>query len=429
MREKLDEILRLATQKGASDIHLKAGIIPVIRKHGQLRPLSSSLVALTGDDIESMAYSIMDDDQRTHFAKHKDIDLSYGLSGFGRFRMNVLKQRGTVRMVIRYIPDRIQSIEELNLPDTLTKIASEERGLVLVTGATGSGKTSTLAAMIDSINRTQSKHILMIEDPTEFLVKDRKSIITQRELGTDTVSFSQSLRAALRQDPDVILVGEMRDKETIEVALLAAETGHLVLSTLHTLDAHETVNRILSGFDSNQQMQIRLQLASVLKAVVSQRLCVKKDGTGFIPALEILMNNPRVAECITDPQRTGELKQIMEESKNAWGMITFDQHLMELVNTGQITYEEALKTSTSPENFAIRYSGVSQMDGQKWSADSTEYKKRIQDNWQQLEAVDVETQLHEIGKNTGKDEKPPSIKKKASGDILGSIFGNKKPKK
>jgi twitching motility protein PilT len=429
LREKLDEILRLATQKGASDIHLKAGIIPVIRKHGNLRPLSSSLVALTGDDIEGMAYSIMDDDQRTHFAKHKDIDLSYGLSGFGRFRMNVLKQRGTVRMVIRYIPDRIQSVEELNLPDTLNKIASEERGLVLVTGATGSGKTSTLAAMIDSINRTQSKHILMIEDPTEFLVKDRKSIITQRELGTDTVSFSQSLRAALRQDPDVILVGEMRDKETIEVALLAAETGHLVLSTLHTLDAHETVNRILSGFDSNQQMQIRLQLASVLKAVVSQRLCVKKDGTGFIPALEILMNNPRVAECITDPKRTGELKKIMEESKNAWGMITFDQHLMELVNTGKITYEEALKTSTSPENFAIRYSGVSQMDGQKWSADSTEYKKRIQDNWQKLESVDVETQLHEIGKNVGKDEKPPSIKKKASGDILGSIFGNKKSKK
>ncbi len=432
MREQLDEILRLATQKGASDIHLKAGIIPVIRKHGVLRPLSSSLQALTGQDIEDMAFSIMDEDQKAHFKKVKDIDMSYGLSGFGRFRMNVLKQRGTVRMVIRYIPDRIQTIQELSLPDSLAKIASEERGLVLVTGATGSGKTSTLAAMIDSINRTQSKHILMIEDPTEFLVKDRKSIITQRELGTDTNSFSQSLRAALRQDPDVILVGEMRDRETIEVALLAAETGHLVLSTLHTLDAHETINRILSGFDSNQQMQIRLQLASVLKAVISQRLCVKKEGDGFIPALEILVNNPRVAECIIDPQRTAELKLVMEQSKDAWGMLTFDQHLMELVNGGKITYEEALKTSTSPENFAIRYSGVSHMDGQKWSAESTQYKERIQENWKKLETVDMETQLHDIGKNLAKDKddkSPPALKKKASGDILGNIFGAKKPKK
>lgn len=432
LKEQLDEILRLATQKGASDVHLKAGIIPVIRKHGNLRPLSSSLKPLSGSAIESMAFSIMDEDQKHHFAKLKDIDLSYGLSGVGRFRMNVLKQRGTVRMVIRYIPDKILSLEELNLPASLHKIASEERGLVLVTGATGSGKTSTLAAMIDSINRTQSKHILMIEDPTEFLIKDRKSIITQRELGTDTNSFSHSLRAALRQDPDVILVGEMRDRETIEVALLAAETGHLVLSTLHTLDAHETINRILAGFDSNQQMQIRLQLASVLKAVVSQRLCIKKEADGFVPALEILINNPRVAECIADPKRTPELRTIMEESKNSWGMLTFDQHLMELVNSGKITYEEALKTSTSPENFAIRYSGVSHMDGQKWSTDSTEYKKRVQESWQKLEAVDVETRLSDINvrKQEGSNEEPPTLKKKVSGEnLFGQIFGNKKSKR
>ena len=422
----------MATEKEASDIHLKAGIIPVIRKHGKLRPLSASITALTGDEIEEMAFSVMDAEQKAHFLKHKDVDLSYGLSGFGRYRINVLKQRGTVRMVIRYIPDRVSNFEELNLPEVLKKIASEERGLVLVTGATGSGKTSTLAAMIDFINRTQSKHILMIEDPTEFLIKDRRSIITQRELGTDTMSFAQSLRAALRQDPDVILVGEMRDRETIEVALLAAETGHLVLSTLHTLDAPETINRILAAFDSNHQLQIRLQMASVLKAVVSQRLCVKKEGDGFVPALEILMNNPRVAECISDPTRTPELKTIMEESRDSWGMCTFDQSLMELVNANKISYEEALKISTSPENFAIRYNGVSHMDGKKWSADSTEYRQRIQENWKQLETVDVETHLHEIGKGLGKNgdkEGPPPVKKKASGDFLGGLFSSGSPKK
>jgi twitching motility protein PilT len=435
---QLDEILKLATQKGASDIHLKAGIIPVVRKHGALRPLSSSSTPLTGAEIEAMAFSIMDDEQKEHFKKFKDVDLSYGLSGFGRYRVNVLKQRGTVRMVIRYIPDRVLNIEELNLPPTLKKIAEEERGLVLVTGATGSGKTSTLAAMIDHINRTQSKHILMIEDPTEFLVKDRKSIITQRELGADTISFAHSLRAALRQDPDVILVGEMRDRETIEVAMLAAETGHLVLSTLHTIDAQESINRILAAFDATQQQQVRLQLGSVLKGIVSQRLCVRKDTPGFIPALEILINNPRVAECIADPRRTVELRKIMEEG-DLYGMRTFDQSLMELVAAEKITYEEALKTSTSPENFAIRYSGVSSTDGKKWGSDSTHFQKRVQDNWQALPTVDMETALHDIGKDFGKskdkdkdkDEHTGTASRKASGDFMAGIFGNgdKKPKK
>lgn len=429
---QLDEILKLATQKGASDIHLKAGIVPVVRKHGSLRPLSSSAQPLTGAEIEEMAFAIMDEAQKEHFLKFKDIDLSYGLSGYGRYRINVLKQRGTVRMVIRYIPDRVLNFEELSLPDQLKKIAEEERGLVLVTGATGSGKTSTLAAMIDHINRHQSKHILMIEDPTEFLIKDRKSIITQRELGSDTNSFAQSLRAALRQDPDVILVGEMRDRETIEVALLAAETGHLVLSTLHTLDAQETINRIMAAFEPQHQMQIRMQLASVLKAVISQRLCVRKDTPGYIPALEILINNPRVAECISDPKRTSELRKIIEDGQ-AWGMQSFDQSLMHLVNSDKISYEEALKSSTSPENFAIRYSGVSQLDDQKWGHESTEFKKRVQDNWQAISTVDVETALHDIGKEFEKknDDKVPPLtqSKKVSGDFFGSMFGKQKPKK
>jgi twitching motility protein PilT len=323
-------------------------------------------------------------------------------------------------MVIRNIPDKVLSIEDLKLPNVIKDLAEQPRGLILVTGATGSGKSSTMAAMIDHINRNKSKHILMIEDPTEFLIKDRKSIITQRELGSDTMSFASSLRAALRQDPDVILIGEMRDRETIEIALLAAETGHLVLSTLHTLDAQETINRILVAFEPHQQLQIRLQLSSVLRSVISQRLCVRADGGGYVPALEILINNARVAECISDDQRTAELRAIMEESRTAWGMTTFDQSLMDLVNSDVITYEEALKTSTSPENFAIRYSGVSHGEDDAWAKNSS-LKDRLEEQWQNLSVMEMETAVRKnssIIKQKAKkkkeeaeqeDEKPPSL--------------------
>lgn len=409
----LDEILRFAMQKGASDVHLKVGITPIIRKHGALRPLSSSIPPLTSSELEEMAFSLMDERQRQTFETQKDIDMSYGLAGVGRFRLNILMQRGTVRMVIRNIPDTITNIDGLNLPPIIKKIAERERGLVLVTGATGSGKTSTLAAMIDHINRTQSKHILMIEDPTEFLIKDRKCIITQRELGADTISFAASLRSALRQDPDVILIGEMRDRETIEIALLAAETGHLVLSTLHTLDAAETINRILSAFEPHQQTQVRLQLASVLAAVVSQRLCTTKDNNGYVPALEIMINNSRMAGIIVDPERTAELRRAIEESQAAWEMCTFDQSLMELLARDAITYEEALKASTSPENFAIRYKGVSHLDGKKWG-EGTKFARRIDQAWQDLTEMDVEitsSGKNSEQKNTVQNEKMGLLKK------------------
>jgi twitching motility protein PilT len=407
-------------------VHLKAGIIPVIRKHGSLRPLSSSLPAVTSQEMETIAYALMDERQRAIFEERMDIDLSYGLSGVGRFRLNILKQRGTIRIVIRNIPDRIANVEELGLPPVIKKLAEQERGLVLVTGATGSGKSSTLAAMIDHINRTQSKHILMIEDPTEFLVKDRKCIITQRELGTDTISFAQSLRAALRQDPDVILIGEMRDRETIEIALLAAETGHLVLSTLHTLDASETINRVLAAFEPHHQTQIRLQMASVLNAIVSQRLCTRKDGNGYVPAMEIMINNARIAELIADPMRSVEIHKAIEESQAAWGMCSFDQSLMDLLAKDLITYEEALKASTSPENFAIRYSGVSHMDGKKWG-EGTHFGRRIEKAWQDLTAMDVETTA--AGKRLKRALKAneENDQKKASGDDTLGIF--KKPKR
>ncbi len=386
----LDDILRLATQKGASDVHLKAGIIPVIRKHGNLRPLSSSLPALSGQEIEAMAFQLMDDQQKRIFLEKKDIDLSYGLSGVGRFRINALFQRGSVRLVIRNIPDQVLNFEQLNLPEIMLKIAQRDRGLVLVTGATGSGKSSTLAAIVDHINRNYSKHILMIEDPTEFLIKDRKSIITQRELGNDTLSFAQSLRSALRQDPDVILIGEMRDRETIEIALLAAETGHLVLSTLHTLDAQETINRVLAAFEPHQQLQVRMQLASTLSAIVCQRLCARKDGKGYVPAVEVMINNARISELIARPEGLSEIRAAMEESQTVWGMCTFDQCLMELIAKDMISYEEALKASSQPENFAVRYNGVSHLDGKKWG-DPNYFGRKAEQAWQDLSVMDVES--------------------------------------
>ncbi len=390
MNYNLEEILRMAMQKEASDVHLKAGIMPVIRRHGVLRPLAANLPALSGEEIEQMAFALMDDRQKRHFEEFKEVDLGHGISGLGRFRVSVFRQRGTTRMVIRNIPHRVPTYQELNLPQQVSKIAQIERGLVLVTGVTGSGKSSTLAAMIDDINRTRNKHILTIEDPIEFLIRDRKSIITQRELGVDSTSYVRALRAGLRQDPDVILIGEMRDRETIEIALLAAETGHLVFSTVHTLDATETVNRIVAAFEPHQQQQIRMQLASVLKAVISQRLARKKDKTGFVPACEILISNPRVREQIEIPERTKEIHQSIEEGQVAWGMQSFDQSLMELLMKEAIDLDEALSLSTNPEDFKIRLAGITALDGKKWSA-SDKHQTELRHNWQNMAEVEIET--------------------------------------
>ncbi len=378
----------MAVEKGASDVHLKAGLTPVIRKDGSLRPLSTKIPPLTSAEVEALAFANLDEMQRKQFDEFKEVDLGYGVSGLGRFRLSVFLQRGTLRIVIRSIPHTVPSIASLNLPPVVSKLAQVERGLILVTGVTGSGKSSTLAAMIDDINQRVNRHILTLEDPIEFLIRDRKSLITQREIGTDTTSFARALRSGLRQDPDVIFLGEMRDKETVEIGLMAAETGHLVLSTLHTLDATETVNRILSYFDGVQQHQIRLQLGAVLKGVISQRLCQRIEGQGMVPALEVLVNNPRVKKMIETPEETKDLVVAIEEGTNAWGMQSFDQSLMELLDKGSISLEEALRHATRPEDFRVKLAGIAAMDGKNWSVQNISEKNRAE--WSGMEDFELD---------------------------------------
>jgi twitching motility protein PilT len=313
-----------------------------------------------------MAFGIMNEYQRDKFKNSNEVDLAYGVPGLGRFRVNVFQQRGTLGAVLRVIPFKVMTIRDLLLPTVLETIALEERGLILVTGTTGSGKSTTLAAMIDHINANETDHIMTIEDPIEFLIRDKRSIVNQREVGVDTISFSQALKSALRQDPDVILVGEMRDLETIETALTAAETGHLVMSTLHTLDATETINRIVSVFPPYQQKQVRLQLASVLKAVISQRLVSRSDGKGRVAAVEVMKNTARVRELIEDKDRTKEITDAIAQGHQAYGTQTFDQSLMSLVRQNIITYEEAHRQATNPDDFALRFSGISATSDARW---------------------------------------------------------------
>jgi twitching motility protein PilT len=362
---ELNDILKVAMKALASDIHLKAGLPPMFRINGDLVPLKDER-RLPPEEIGRMAFGIMNNYQKERFKEFNELDLAYGVPGLGRFRVNVFQQRGTIGIVFRVIPFKINSIEELLLPKVLEKIAMEERGLILVTGTTGSGKSTTLAAMVDHINTHETCHVMTIEDPIEFLIRDKRSIINQREVGVDTMSFAQALKSALRQDPDVILVGEMRDLETIETALLAAETGHLVMSTLHTLDATETINRIISVFPPYQQKQVRMQLGAVLKSIVSQRLLPRSDTKGRVAALEILIATARVRELIEDKDRTKEIPDAIAQGHIAYGMQTFDQALMGLLKRNLISYEEALRACSNPDDFALRVSGISATSDASW---------------------------------------------------------------
>ncbi|MDQ1524622.1 MAG: twitching motility protein PilT [Pyrinomonadaceae bacterium] len=354
---KIDDLLRGATACGASDLHIKAGSFPVMRVDGELKPVTNSS-RLTQDDTLDMAFSIMSNRQKQRFKETSEVDIAYGLSGVGRFRANVFQQRGTVSMVLRVIPDKVRTMSDLGLPPAVEQIGAEQRGLILVTGATGSGKSSTLAALIDHINSTRGGHIVTIEDPIEFLHRDKKSFISQREVDVDTRSFAEALRGALRQDPDVILVGEMRDHETIETALTAAETGHLVLSTLHTLDATETVTRIVSSFPPHQQKSVRLQLAGILRAVISMRLVRAANGVGRVPAAEIMVSTGTIRDYIANEEKTPLIRDAIAAGTSQYGMQTFDQSLFNLFQSGLITLEEALRGASNPDEFRMRVSGI-----------------------------------------------------------------------
>jgi twitching motility protein PilT len=354
----IDELLKTAVAAGASDLHLKVGSYPMMRVNGSL-VVASEERRLERADTEAIAAGIFSPEQSDKFRQHAEVDMAYSIPGLGRFRCNVFQQRGTVGLILRVIPTRIKSIDELGLPPILKKIASEERGLVLVTGTTGCGKSTTLAAMVDYINSIRAAHIMTIEDPIEYLHRDHRSLVNQREVSVDTHSFAQALRSALRQDPDVILVGEMRDLETVETALQAAETGHLVLSTLHTLDATETINRIVAVFQPHQQRQVRIQLAGVLKAAISQRLLPRADGQGRVAAVEVMVATPFIRDCMIDKDRTGLIQGALAAGTSQYGTQTFDQSIFALYQQGLVTLDEAFRWASNVDEFKLKVQGIS----------------------------------------------------------------------
>src|SRR3954454_5985038 len=348
----IDDALRYLIVNEGSDLHLKVPAPPIVRVHGRMTPIEGE-ERLKPEDTERVLREILNDPAKLEeFESDNEVDFSYQLEGLARFRVNAFRQRGRVSLVMRAIPVNIKSVQELLLPPAVTRLAEEERGIILLTGTTGSGKSTTLAAMIDHMNRTMHKHIVTIEDPIEFLHPDRNSIINQREVGQDTASFKRALRRVLRQDPDVILVGEMRDEETVQTALSAAETGHLVLSTLHTVDATEAINRIIDFFPPHQHQQARAMIAGTLQGIVSQRLVRTAEGSGRVATCEILVHTGRVHDFILDPKMTGQMHEVIKEGEY-YGMQTFDQHLLKHLQAGRITYDEAMKTATSPHDFKL----------------------------------------------------------------------------
>lgn len=361
----LNQILLEALSQEASDVHIKVGAPPIFRVNGALKSWNE-IKPFDLNDVSKMAFGLMNDWQKERFIKNREVDMGYEVYGLGRFRVNVFQQRGKMRIALRIVPYQIKTLEELHLPPVLRNVSLEQRGLILVTGTTGCGKSTTLASMIDIINSERNCHIITIEDPIEFIHEDKKSIVDQREIGSDTSTFSSALRVALRQDPDVILVGEMRDFETIETALTAAETGHLVMSTLHTLNATETITRIISVFPPYHQKQVRLQLAGVLKGVISQRLVPRVDGKGRVPAAEVLVSTARVRECIVEKDKTNEINDAIAKGVTSYGMQSFDQSLMYLMKESLITYDEALKHSTNPDDFTLRVKGILATSDTTW---------------------------------------------------------------
>jgi twitching motility protein PilT len=349
---EIDAALRTLIDAGGSDLHLKAGAPPLMRVNGQLGPLPDES-PLSSQDTERVVDRILPtDEHHAEFASDGEADFAYAINGLARFRVNAFRQRGSVSLVMRAIPTKIKTVDELGLPPVVSELAEEQRGIILLTGTTGSGKSTTLAAIIDHINRARAEHIVTIEDPIEFLHRDKRSILNQREVGSDTASFKRALRRVLRQDPDVILIGEMRDEETVHTALSAAETGHLVLSTLHTIDAPETVNRIVDFFPPHQQQQARAMVAGTLKGIISQRLVPTPDRRGRVAVCEVLRMTGRAKDMILDPAQTGRLREVIAEGE-FYGMQTFDQALLHHVQAGRVAMEDALRVATSPHDFKL----------------------------------------------------------------------------
>ena len=346
----VNDLLQTMVQRGASDLHLKAGSPPVIRVDGELYLLDEQ--PITPEEMKEYAASVMTDKQIAIFSEQNEIDFAYGLHGVGRFRCNIFRQRGSISLAMRQVVGKIPGFEELHLPPLLRRLSLEPRGMILVTGTTGSGKTTTLASMIDYINENVRRHIVTIEDPIEILHRDKKSIINQREVGIDTRSYSTALRYVLRQDPDVIFIGEMRDLETVRTAITASQTGHLVLSTLHTIDVSETINRIIDFFPLHQQKQVRILLAGSLRGVISQRLLPRSDGKGRVPAVELMVMTKRIRDLILDPNQTHKIEEAIKEG-DYYGMQTFDQALLTLYREGLVTLQDAAAVASSPHDFKL----------------------------------------------------------------------------
>lgn len=352
LKQMLTEMLK----RKASDLHLRVGIRPYLRVNGVLEQIEAE--AMSVDGMQTVISQILTEDQQQKFHKRNEMDLALSVAKLGRFRINLFRQRGTTGMALRAVNTKIPSFEELHLTDSIRKLAEERRGLIIITGTTGSGKSTTLAAMIEQMNNTRSENILTIEDPIEYIFRDKKCIIAQREVGGDTESFATALRQAFREDPDIILIGEIRDLETMSIALTAADTGHLVLTTLHTLNTMETISRIISFFPPHQHQQIRLLLAGTLRAIVCQRLLTRYDIPGRVPALELMINTAAIRDCLIDPDKFGNIPDLMIGPGSQYGMQTFDQSIMRLHKQGFITYEEAMTNASNPDDFTLRVKGV-----------------------------------------------------------------------
>lgn len=373
LKSLLDEMIG----RRASDLHIRVGFPPVLRVDGELFDLSVEPV--TVDDIDAFCDEIMSGYQKDEFDRNKEIDFAFGIKGLGRFRTSVFRQRGTSAIAIRAIPEALLPFDELMLPEIMKDLALKPRGLILITGVTGSGKTTTLAAMIQHINDNLKRHIITVEDPIEFLHADKRSMISQREVGEDTQSYSTALRHVLRQDPDVILLGEIRDRESMEIALQASDTGHLVFSTLHTADTTQSIGRIISFFPPHQHQEIRLLTASTLQSIISMRLLPRLDEKGRVPACEVLINTEAVKDCIIDPLKTYSIPNLIREGFAKYGMQSFDQSLMKLYRSGFISYEEALYNSTNPTEFSLRVKGIKATSDTAWDDFDAEPAEHVEE--------------------------------------------------